>query len=82
MDEFRNFLTSGEGAIVAEQIKQFNIDFGVLDGVLPDALASGERVERTTANGLKVPSIVSRAARDAGGEEGFEDNLRQKRTES
>jgi len=62
LDEFRNFLASGEGAIVVEQIKQFNLDFGVLDGVLPDALASGERVERTTANGLKVPSIGSRAA--------------------
>ena len=25
LDEFRNFLASGEGAVVAEQIKDFNI---------------------------------------------------------
>jgi hypothetical protein len=45
LDEFRNFLVSGEGTIMAEQIKQFNIDFGVLDGVPSVSPASKGRAE-------------------------------------
>jgi hypothetical protein len=39
LDEFRNFLASGEGATVAEQIKQFNKGFVVLDEFNPNSLA-------------------------------------------